>query len=92
MTKYIKKKTGKWIYPSDVAGFGRCSECKALWDYLLITNKFFKICPKCGSYNKNEDMEELRCIEEYQIDTGNLNFLKQKKMLRNGSIKKVIRL
>lgn len=63
MTKYIKKKTGRWIYPSDIVGFGRCSECKALWDYSLIINKYFKICPRCGSYNRNENMEELKCIE-----------------------------
>ena len=47
----VERKTGKWIYPSDIIGFGRCSECKALWDYSLITNKYFKICPRCGSYN-----------------------------------------
>lgn len=46
-----ERKTGKWIYPSDITGFGRCSECKSLWDYSLITNKYFKICPRCGSYN-----------------------------------------
>ena len=46
-----ERKTGKWIYPSDITGFGRCSECKSLWDYSLIANKYFKICPRCGSYN-----------------------------------------
>lgn len=50
-----KRKTGKWIYPSDVTGFGRCSECKALWDHSLITNKYFKICPRCGSYNRGDE-------------------------------------
>ena len=51
----VVRKTGKWIYPSDVTGFGRCSECKALWDHSLITNKYFKICPRCGSYNRGDD-------------------------------------
>jgi len=50
-----ERKTGKWIYPSDITGFGRCSECKALWDYSLITNKYFKICPRCGSYNGGDE-------------------------------------
>ena len=50
-----ERKTGKWIYPSDIVGFGRCSECKALWDYSLIINKFFKICPRCGSYNREDE-------------------------------------
>lgn len=63
MAKYIKKKTGRWIYPSDITGFGRCSECRALWDYSLITNKYFKICPRCGSYNRDKNMEELKCIK-----------------------------
>ena len=50
-----ERKAGKWIYPSDITGFGRCSKCKALWDYSLITNKYFKICPRCGSYNRGEN-------------------------------------
>ena len=36
-----------WVYPSDVTGFGRCPECNALWDYSLISNLFFRYCPKC---------------------------------------------
>ena len=51
----VERKIGKWIYPSDITGFGRCSECKALWDYSLMTNKYFKICPRCGSYNRGDD-------------------------------------
>jgi len=51
----VERKTGRWIYLSDITGFGRCSECKALWDYSLITNKYFKICPRCGSYNRGEN-------------------------------------
>jgi len=51
----VERKTGKWIYPSDIIGFGRCSECKALWDYSLMINKSFKICPRCGSYNRGDD-------------------------------------
>ena len=51
----VERKTGKWIYPSDVIGFGRCSECQALWDYSLMTNKYFKICPRCGSYNGGDE-------------------------------------
>lgn len=51
----VERKTGKWIYPSDIIGFGRCSECKALWNYSLMINKFFKICPRCGSYNRGEN-------------------------------------
>lgn len=51
----VERKTGKWIYPSDITGYGRCSECKALWDFSLITNKFFKVCPRCGSYNRGDD-------------------------------------
>lgn len=51
----VERKTGKWIYPSDIIGFGRCSECKALWDYSLMINKSFKIFPRCGSYNRGDD-------------------------------------
>ena len=42
-------KRGKWIFPTDIVGFGRCGNCKALWDVSLIRNKFFKYCPKCGA-------------------------------------------
>ena len=38
----------KWIYPTDVIGFGRCPHCNSLWDYSLISNMFFKHCPRCG--------------------------------------------
>ena len=38
-----------WIFPSDLSGFGRCPECKALWDFSLISNKFFRFCPRCRS-------------------------------------------
>ena len=38
----------KWIYPTDVIGFGRCPHCNSLWDYSLISNRFFKHCPRCG--------------------------------------------
>ena len=38
----------KWIYPSDIIGFGRCPHCNSLWDYSLISNRFFKHCPRCG--------------------------------------------
>ena len=50
-----ERKTGKWIFPTDIIGFGRCSECKALWNSSLITNRFFNICPRCGSYNGGDD-------------------------------------
>lgn len=43
------QRKGKWIYPTDINGFGRCPHCKALWDYGLISNPFFKFCPKCGN-------------------------------------------
>ena len=42
-------KRGKWIFPTDIDGFGRCENCKALWRVSLIRNKFFKHCPKCGA-------------------------------------------
>lgn len=48
-----EQKKGKWIYPSGIVGFGRCSECKALWDYSLITNRFFRHCPRCGAKIEN---------------------------------------
>lgn len=48
-----EQKSGKWIYPSGIVGFGRCSECKALWDYSLITNRFFRHCPRCGAEMEN---------------------------------------
>ena len=41
-------KRGKWIYPSEIGGFGRCENCEALWAVSLIRNKFFKHCPRCG--------------------------------------------
>ena len=40
---------GEWIKPTDVMGFGRCSNCNALWDYSLIDNPFFNYCPNCGA-------------------------------------------
>lgn len=40
---------GMWIYPTDIIGFGRCGNCKALWDIGLIRNKFFRYCPRCGA-------------------------------------------
>ena len=40
---------GEWIYPTDIIGFGRCGNCKALWDIGLIRNKFFRYCPRCGA-------------------------------------------
>lgn len=52
-------KPGKWIYPTDIVGFGRCGNCKALWSASLITNKFVKYCPRCG-----HPME--LCKEEYE--------------------------
>ena len=45
----VERKHGKWIYPSDVIGFGRCSNCKALWDIGLLQNRFFRHCPRCGA-------------------------------------------
>lgn len=51
--KQPEQKKGKWIYPSGIVGFGRCSECKALWDYSLITNRFFRHCPRCGAKIEN---------------------------------------
>ncbi len=42
-------KHSRWIFPTDIVGFGRCENCKALWDISLIRNKFFKHCPKCGA-------------------------------------------
>jgi hypothetical protein len=44
----VEPKRGKWIYPTDIDGFGRCENCKALWDVSLIRNKFFKHCPRCA--------------------------------------------
>lgn len=44
----------KWIYPSDIIGFGRCPYCNSLWDYSLISNRFFKHCPRCGQEVKSE--------------------------------------
>ena len=49
-----ERKKGKWIYPSDIAGFGRCEECNALWDVSLIENKFFRYCPRCGADMRGE--------------------------------------
>lgn len=45
---FTEPKPMKWIYPTDIVGFGRCENCKALWDVSLIRNKFFKHCPRCG--------------------------------------------
>ena len=50
------QRKGKWIYPTDIKGFGRCPHCKALWDYSLISNPFFKFCPRCGN-GENEFVE-----------------------------------
>ena len=46
----MERKDKEWIYPTDIIGFGRCPECHALWDISLIENKFFKYCPRCGTY------------------------------------------
>jgi len=42
-------KHSRWVFPTDIVGFGRCENCKALWDISLIRNKFFKHFPKCGA-------------------------------------------
>lgn len=59
-------KKGKWIYPSGIVGFGRCSECKALWDYLLITNRFFRHCPRCGAKIENSPFKDGKEMEVEQ--------------------------
>lgn len=46
---------GEWIYPTDVIGFGRCNNCKALWDKSLIDNIYFKYCPRCGARMEGAD-------------------------------------
>lgn len=46
---------GEWIYPTDIIGFGRCNNCKALWDKSLIDNIYFKYCPRCGARMKGAD-------------------------------------
>lgn len=48
---------GEWIYPTDIIGFGRCNNCKALWDKSLIDNIYFKYCPRCGARMKGADNE-----------------------------------
>ena len=53
---------GKWIYPTDIKGYGRCPHCKALWDYSLISNPFFKFCPRCG--NGENELTELKGEED----------------------------
>lgn len=45
----MERKRGKWIYPTDIIGFGKCENCNALWDKLLIDNIYFKFCPRCGA-------------------------------------------
>ena len=49
---------GEWIYPTDIIGFGRCNNCKALWDKSLIDNIYFKYCPRCGARMKGADDED----------------------------------
>lgn len=44
-----ERKKGKWIQPCDITGFGRCSNCNALWNNSLIENRFFRYCPRCGA-------------------------------------------
>lgn len=44
-----ERKKGKWIQPCDITGFGRCSNCNALWDNSLIENRYFRYCPRCGA-------------------------------------------
>lgn len=56
------QRNGKWIYPTDIKGFGRCPHCKALWDYSLISNPFFKFCPRCG--NGENELTELKGEED----------------------------
>ena len=48
-------KQGEWIYPTDIIGFGRCNNCKALWDKSLIDNIYFKYCPRCGARMKGAE-------------------------------------
>ena len=50
-----ERKNGHWIYPTDIIGFGRCEECKALWDVGLIENIFFRYCPRCGADMRGEE-------------------------------------
>lgn len=59
-----EQKKGKWIYPSGIVGFGRCPECKALWDYSLITNRFFRHCPRCGAKIENSPFKDTEREEE----------------------------
>lgn len=61
-----EQKKGKWIYPSGIVGFGRCSECKALWDYSLITNRFFRHCPRCGAKIENSPFKDGKEMEVEQ--------------------------
>ena len=56
------QRKGKWIYPTDIRGYGRCPHCKALWDYSLISNPFFKFCPRCG--NGENEFAELKGEED----------------------------
>ena len=56
------QRKGKWIYPTDIKGYGRCPHCKALWDYSLISNPFFKFCPRCG--NGENEFAELKGEED----------------------------
>lgn len=55
--KAREPKQGEWIYPTDIIGFGRCNNCKALWDKSLIDNIYFKYCPRCGARMKGADDE-----------------------------------
>lgn len=64
--KQPEQKKGKWIYPSGIVGFGRCSECKALWDYSLITNRFFRHCPRCGAKIENSPLRDGKEMEVEQ--------------------------
>lgn len=66
LTQKPEHKKGKWIYPSGIVGFGRCSECKALWDYSLITNRFFRHCPRCGAKIENSPFKDGKEMEVEQ--------------------------
>ena len=60
MAKITAEMPQKWIYPSDVIGFGRCASCGSLWSVDLIENIFFKYCPRCGKRmdGKGEEHEK----------------------------------
>ena len=54
---FADRPQGEWVYPTDIIGFGRCNNCKALWDKSLIDNIYFKYCPRCGARMKGADDE-----------------------------------